>query len=316
MRSNDTLLQALQACLKTVSPGANWKPKITHVAPSIYENFQIQARDPMPQINVLDEYRAPVKANLDEAVGIYEEFLHGFVLGEDLTRSEHPVEFLQRRLGTTKGFAAWLYDQRVNDRLLPLLVWHIGKAYPGVLTMTETEISFRGGKYELGVTSSGVLSRFPTHGKTVPVNLPVITGHHLRAKSMLMRGDELRHVANVIESQPDKQGLNQAFGLLLRVTGFNRDYLARSILPEAVQVELNDFEPEELSKLIWWLEGKETAGTLALRRIRSSIVPTYMKTVEFVKTFGNPYQQYKTNARNRDKWLDLIKNLNEVHRTT
>lgn len=315
MRSNDTLLQALQACLKTVSAGAKWKPRIIHPAPSIYESHQIEARDPMPQINVLEEYRAPMKVSLDEAVGIYEEFLHGFVLGQDLTRSEHPVEFLQRRLATTKGFALWLYDQRVNERLLPLLVWHIGKAHPGVLTLNENEVSFRGGRYEIGVTPSGVLSKFPTHGKTVPAHLPVIVGHHLRAKPMSMRGDELRHVASVLETQPDKQGLHQAFGLLLRVTGFNRDYLARSILPESVQAELNDYEPEELSKLIWWLEGKPTAGTLALRRIRSAIVPTYMKSTEFIKVFGNPYQQYKSSARNRDKWLGLIRGINDTHRT-
>jgi hypothetical protein len=315
MRSNETLLRALQACLKTVSPGANWKPKISQQAPSIYESFVIHERDSMPSINVLDEYQAPMKASLDEAVGIYEEFLHGFVLGEDLTRSEHPVEFLQRRLGTTKGFATWLYDQRTAERLLPLLVWHIGKAFPGQLIVNENEVSYRSGKYELGVTPNGVLSRFPTNGKVLPANLPVISGHHLRAKPMSMRGDELRHVAHCIQAQPDKQGLSQAFGLLLRVTGFNRDYLARKIVPDAVQVELESFEPEELSKLIWWLEGKDAAGTLALRRIRSSVVPIFMKSAEFTKLFGNPYQQYKTSARNRDKWLELIKGLNETHRT-
>lgn len=253
----------------------------------------------------LDDYNGVrIRCTELELIGTYEEFVHGFIVGDEYPDTT-PRAWLRSRLGLSSRSANWAFPVSYGEsklHLMTMLLWVIKCNLPGASWVKGPDfvvVSY--GDRRIGYEAGKLLSAYPIKASPLPIGFSgALAQHHLRCGRVSTRIKEFEHVQRkACDSEP---GLHMALRILIW-SGHNLSDVVRTIHTARAFRDTGSRRVKDLGKNIERLKAHVRSGEKRpLVKIRRELVPYYIDPTQFQQMFGNPYRD-GAGARSRGKWL-------------
>lgn len=250
------------------------------------------------------------RLNASELIRAYEEFIHGYILGDDLAH-RRPYAWVRNNLGLAK-----IHAQRVAPVVLrksppatpldwlAIVLWVIHRCVKGSkLTLTGPTMLVESGGTSIGVDDGTLLS-----GYAKPHLLPCVPDFNslLRTHSVGVRQACNREALNRYYLEAGKQKEGPALQLALRALYF------QLVHPERLENRLYCAARRAYTRSIvnTVREGIKHTDNPRLY-LRKMLVPNYTSIADFITQFGNPYREYvrEPSPSMIEGWLQAVESI-------